>query len=317
MKNFTLTIIFTLLVVKAFSQAVCPSATVWIGSGLLAMNYPAGSPGETTTFAALGSTGSIALSGASNAGQNIGGIALTLTPADISVAADRLRPLNSATGNNCVPPATTGCNGVFTGTITITPATGAPLLCTYAAGALPIDLLTFQASNSTNGIDLKWSTATESGNDFMSVERSTDGRNFTEIGRVKGKGTTSETQNYRFEDAKPARGVNYYRLRQVDIDGTFDYSHAVVARFGNDKVASFVATPNVISTTDPIVLSFFDESNVEELVLDLYDMQGRLIYTHISATSGHTLIHDLQLTAGQYLIKVRNTGEYTRFFVKG
>jgi hypothetical protein len=185
-----------------------------------------------------------------------------------------------------------------------------------ATTILPVELVRFRATPNNKNVELEWSTASERDNAYMAVERSTDGRDFTEIGQVKGNGTTSEKQNYSFEDTKPARGVNYYRLRQVDVNGSFEYSKSVVARFGNASVASFVATPNVISVSDALVLSFFEDNADQELELEVYDLQGKLLHTKNNVAAGTVVISDMQLTAGQYLIKVKNTGEYTRFFVK-
>ncbi len=97
------------------------------------------------------------------------------------------------------------------------------------AVVLPIELSYFNATATANNqVALAWGTASEENNDYMAVERSQDGQKFFEIGRVKGAGTTVEAQAYSFIDAAPKAGVNYYRLRQVDFDGTVEY-HKVVA----------------------------------------------------------------------------------------
>ncbi|GJM35523.1 MAG: hypothetical protein DHS20C18_45240 [Saprospiraceae bacterium] len=93
---------------------------------------------------------------------------------------------------------------------------------------LPINLLSFNAKAQDDDILLNWRTASEVNNDYMAVERSQDGREYREIGRVQGQGTTHEAQTYHFADKNPLRGVNFYRLRQVDFDGQYEY-HRVVA----------------------------------------------------------------------------------------
>jgi len=89
---------------------------------------------------------------------------------------------------------------------------------------LPVELISFTARPESKAVTLLWATASEDGNDFFEVERSTDGISFYPIGRVSGAGTTSSLHNYRFTDGDPVNGLAYYRLRQVDYDGQAGYS---------------------------------------------------------------------------------------------
>jgi len=89
---------------------------------------------------------------------------------------------------------------------------------------LPVELSTFSASIVNQQVSLKWTTASETDNDYFDIERSTDGINFYKIGRVAGQGTTDQKTDYEFMDIAPELGGNYYRLRQVDLDGTETYS---------------------------------------------------------------------------------------------
>lgn len=86
---------------------------------------------------------------------------------------------------------------------------------------LPVELLEFQVfADPPNGVRLDWITTVEENNAHFLVERSADGRKFTTIGQVKGAGNSFIEQKYLFEDTRPLAGVNYYRLTQVDYDGT-------------------------------------------------------------------------------------------------
>jgi len=90
---------------------------------------------------------------------------------------------------------------------------------------LPVELIEFTASlNDADQVDLNWTTASEVNNAYFSIERSRDGKNFEEIGQVTGAGTTADMQHYHHLDPMPYSGYNYYRLRQVDLDGSFAYS---------------------------------------------------------------------------------------------
>lgn len=97
-----------------------------------------------------------------------------------------------------------------------------------SGSTLPIRLSYFTAREEEEGVRLSWQTYQEESNAYMSVERSVDGYQFWEIGRVDGAGTTKLAQDYYFLDDDPSPGVNYYRLRQVDFDGS-EHLHRVVS----------------------------------------------------------------------------------------
>ncbi|MEO8068573.1 MAG: hypothetical protein ABI599_12830 [Flavobacteriales bacterium] len=106
---------------------------------------------------------------------------------------------------------------------------GASLDCTV----LPIQLLHFEADALTSRVDLRWASASEQDNDHFVVERSADGDAFAPIGAVDAAGTTTMQTNYLHTDASPLRGMNYYRLKQVDTNGSYTYSSTIAVAFGS------------------------------------------------------------------------------------
>ncbi|TGE18637.1 T9SS type A sorting domain-containing protein [Hymenobacter elongatus] len=101
-------------------------------------------------------------------------------------------------------------------------------------GPLPVELTSFEAARQTGVVLLKWATASEKNNDRFEVQRSADGQQFVTISTVQGSGTTTTGNSYTSKDAEPLSDVSYYRLQQVDQDGTVSYSpvrviNAVVA----------------------------------------------------------------------------------------
>ncbi|MFZ1609568.1 MAG: hypothetical protein WAT52_00780, partial [Chitinophagales bacterium] len=92
---------------------------------------------------------------------------------------------------------------------------------------LPIVLVNFDGSNVGNANVLSWTTATELNNDYFTIERSLDGKSYEEIGTVEGAGQSSALLNYEYTDAQPYLGTNYYRLKQTDYNGAFDYSNVI------------------------------------------------------------------------------------------
>lgn len=105
------------------------------------------------------------------------------------------------------------------------------------ATVLPIELSNFQAVNKGNRNVLTWTTLTELNNKMFKIERSFDGKTFTEIGEVKGAGTTEFPRSYTFYDEGPL-SISYYRLRQIDFDGKSKPSNivSVSLKEGNDIV---------------------------------------------------------------------------------
>ncbi|MCS6991553.1 MAG: T9SS type A sorting domain-containing protein [Chitinophagales bacterium] len=97
----------------------------------------------------------------------------------------------------------------------------------FQSCVLPIDLLYFNGEN-VGGINhLSWATATEHNNDYFTLERSADGEEFTEIARISGAGTSVAVTRYQWQDRFPLPGLNYYRLRQTDKDGAYQYTGVI------------------------------------------------------------------------------------------
>jgi hypothetical protein len=94
----------------------------------------------------------------------------------------------------------------------------------WCPAPLPVRLLNFEAEKSGDHALLTWSTSQEMNNDYFQIQRSEDGIHFSDIGKVSGKGTTTSTQYYSYIDEKPFQGPTYYRLKQVDYDGKWEYS---------------------------------------------------------------------------------------------
>lgn len=159
----------------------------------------------------------------------------------------------------------------------------------------PVSLISFEANSHEDYHFLEWKTAQESNNDYFDIERSNDGYSFSKIGSIKGAGTTTEMQTYTFKDYTRNKNMHYYRLKQVNLDGTFGYSSKikVVNEFADmidiqpnpctDKL-QIVHLPteekahiNLINATGIIVFN----GNMEGNVLDLTDLKPGIYYLKI------------------------------------
>lgn len=109
---------------------------------------------------------------------------------------------------------------------------------------LPVTWYSFEGVAKSGYNELEWKTAIEENNEGFSVERSADGMLFEEIGWVNGNGTTTDQKSYLFEDTNALEGNNYYRLKQIDYDGNFEYSEII-------SVISVVETNDIQITIYP------------------------------------------------------------------
>lgn len=135
--------------------------------------------------------------------------------------------------------------GTTTGSVdcSITPAdlTNSPL---------PVDLISFTASKSEFSVELKWSTASEVNNSHFEIYKSTDIENFEQIGTVYGKGNSQVIAEYQFID-RNLKGAQFYRLKQVDYDGQFEYSDiiSVKGEESNREILSQTADKLIVKST--------------------------------------------------------------------
>lgn len=137
---------------------------------------------------------------------------------------------------------------------------------------LPIELLSFDANIVAKGVNLKWVTATETNNDYFTLERSVDGFDFSEIGKVQGSGNSTELKNYNFVDEEPVQGISYYRLKQTDFDGLFTYTDILPVRFSfNNKLFSVQPNPSKEKTDITYYANGRNTSTIR-----IYDMLGNI-----------------------------------------
>lgn len=109
---------------------------------------------------------------------------------------------------------------------------------------LPIELLFFDAKCKNNKVDISWATASEKNNDFFTLERSQDGLKWNVIQLIDGSGNSNETLNYTFTDNDPLLETSFYRLKQTDYDGNFEFSDIISRKCKNNNLPSINIYPN-------------------------------------------------------------------------
>ncbi|UYZ59134.1 T9SS type A sorting domain-containing protein [Hymenobacter latericus] len=163
---------------------------------------------------------------------------------------------------------------------------------------LPVELTSFSGTRQTNRVLLSWATAQEKNNDRFEVERSADGSQFALVATVRGKGNTTTASSYTATDAKPLTGTSYYRLRQVDFDGTATYSQVVVVRNNTQQV---YLTPN------PATSQLGFEYAGGELQWRIVNSVGQLMKKGSAQASSSVDVSSLR--AGVYFFEVSTGGQ--------
>ncbi|MEO1259008.1 MAG: T9SS type A sorting domain-containing protein [Bacteroidota bacterium] len=140
---------------------------------------------------------------------------------------------------------------------------------------LPVELTDFKAEKEDDHVLLNWQTLSELNNRGFFVERSADGWSWGEIGFVEGRGNSSGKNNYLFKDENPLQSMNYYRLRQVDIDGHFSFSKIINVVWEKELKNIFEIYPNPVSGNYLSV--FFKNIKSENGELILINNIGQII----------------------------------------
>lgn len=167
----------------------------------------------------------------------------------------------------------------------------APLSAQYIkGGTLPVELIYFYAETYEDSVLLKWGTATETSNYGYDVERSINNINFQAIGFVEGSGNSNSPKHYTYSDSLvEMSGLVYYRLKQIDFIGTFEYSDTVIVDFASsvtlessDIPAQFSVSNNFPNPFNPLTKINFELPFRQSLTIDLYDIGGKLVKEVIS-----------------------------------
>ncbi|MDI3320112.1 T9SS type A sorting domain-containing protein [Pinibacter soli] len=176
---------------------------------------------------------------------------------------------------------------------------------------LPLKLLSFNAGkqlgSSSNTAILTWTAAEQVNTKSFIVERSTDGKNYQEIGSKAAAGNYAGEMTYTFTDANASTGTNYYRLKMVDIDGQSTYSSVKTVAF--DAAASV----NVYIAPNPTRGQFYVKGLTQASVVRVIDMSGKVLQTYSGITQ-FNMVNISQLPAAVYLVQVVEEGKFVGTF---
>lgn len=164
------------------------------------------------------------------------------------------------------------------------------------AAALPVQLVSFTVSRNNNAAQLNWITAAETNNKEYVIEHSTDGNNWTSIATVAAQ-VNNTTKNYSYLHTKPATGINFYRLKQVDADGRYQYLPVRRIVFG--KTAALLVYPNPAAD----IVTIQQASAVNSVVI--FNQTGQVVLQQQFSTGSNTQeINISKLAKGVYILQV-------------
>jgi len=207
-----------------------------------------------------------------------------------------------------------GVDNSVSNTVTLTgDSLSAPWTLVSSLSPLPIQLLNFTAAwTDANKVALKWATASEINNCYYIVERSTDAINFTPILKVNSQGNSSQKQEYITFDVEAYQNeTSYYRIKQVDCDGRYTYSHIAVLNIKN-YINLITIYPNPARINFEYVIESVGDADVTVRVVDA---GGKIVYTKNELLNKGVTTKRMDtstLAAGNYVLQVTvNKGDLT------
>lgn len=178
----------------------------------------------------------------------------------------------------------------------------------YYSSPLPVELLNFQAVCPDNTVVLSWTVASQTDNDFFTVERSENGKDYQQIGQLAGAGTSNLALSYTFTDAEDVLNeILYYRLKQTDFNGNARYFDPVTVEC--DRPESLVIYPNPATAEINIFVNRDANKNYALRIYDSYGFEVKRI-DHVEADNTH--IDRENLAEGIYIVRLEANGELVK-----
>lgn len=208
---------------------------------------------------------------------------------------------NDLGGTDAVTNTTTNGTVTVTGVNTFSPFTFSARI----PGVIPVKLSSFTVQKLNNSVKLNWTTVQEINSKEFIVERSNNGTTWTAIATIPAAGNSNLMLNYSITDNAPVKGINFYRIKQVDLNARIDYSLTKSVLF--NTAYEVLVTPNPATN---IVNIYFDKANNSSVNIQLVDAAGKII-KNISSDQTQIQINTSGISRGLYFVKVINEGNVT------
>lgn len=179
------------------------------------------------------------------------------------------------------------------------------------AGEIPVELVSFNATVDKNVVDLRWITATELNNNGFDVERRSANSTYQKIAFVQGKGTATQVNGYSYSDDVKEAGIYYYRLKQIDFDGTFEYS--------NEIMVNVIALPGEYALAQNYPNPFNPSTSIEFVIpqagfvnLSVFNLLGEKVaelINEVKESGNHSAVFNAsKLSSGTYIYSLSVNG---------
>jgi hypothetical protein len=161
-------------------------------------------------------------------------------------------------------------------------------------------------------VQLNWQTSSETNTSLFEIERSNDGNKFSKLAQINASGNSSTTKNYSYTDQQPLQGINFYRLKMIDLDGKFTYSKTVTVKMEGSNT-TLQLFPNPAKN----ILNVQINAGNEKATIQIIDMSGRKVKEEKITLNGTTTVSvDINnLPKGTYnlLLKGSSINEQKKF----
>ena len=213
------------------------------------------------------------------------------------------------TGTNSVTGTSPNINVTAQGVNTFSPFS----FSSVGSNPLPVKLIAFTAKITDNNVALQWTTATERNNDHFDIERSFDGNTFTKVGEVAGAGNSTAIRNYFFTDyvaEMKLQGAVYYRLKQVDNNGTETYSNIQLVNFLKPNTVSISSvSPNPFRGELTIQFSTAQTGSATVRLITMQGVEVANLSTQVVRGDNTINMKTSHIARGMYLLRVENGGQ--------
>ncbi|MCF6269785.1 MAG: T9SS type A sorting domain-containing protein [Melioribacteraceae bacterium] len=183
---------------------------------------------------------------------------------------------------------------------------------TFNSGALPVELVSFSAIHLNNGVELTWRTATEINNYGFDIQRTANNNleDYQSIGFIQGHGNSISPKEYSFLDNTVSHGKYFYRLKQIDIDGAYEYSEEIEIDLGT--LNKFVLNQNYPNTFNPETSISYEIPISGKVVLKVFNLLGKEVATLVNeekvAGSYKINFSGAALASGTYFYRIQIGG---------
>ncbi len=178
---------------------------------------------------------------------------------------------------------------------------------TSSSNPLPVELANFNVEKRNDIANISWETASETNNSHFLIQRKT-GDAWQKVGRVEGHGTSTESHQYTYTDEKPQQGANYYRLKQVDFDGSYEYSKIKSVKFREGSSTSGTTVQVLENPVQENVRLNIQSLARQNMTYHMLNGQGRLVRKgqwELNEGQNGVRLNAQDLQAGTYFLKVK------------